>query len=74
MLVISPFARTNYVDHQLTDQASILRFIEDNWRLGRIGGGSFDRLAGSLADTFAFGRPANRPLRLNPITGEPMGS
>jgi phospholipase C len=74
MLVISPFARANYVDHQLTDQTSILRFIEDNWRLGRIGGGSFDRLAGSLGDAFAFGRPANRPLRLNPITGEPVGS
>jgi phospholipase C len=71
MLVISPFAKANYADHQLTDQTSILCFIEDNWRLGRIGGGSFDRLAGSLGDAFAFGRPANRPLRLNPITGNP---
>ena len=25
--------------HAVTDQSSILRFIEDNWRLGRIGGG-----------------------------------
>jgi phospholipase C len=49
-------------------------FIEDDWRLGRIGGGSFDRLAGGLGDAFAFRRPSNRPLRLNPITGEPLGS
>ena len=31
MLVVSPWAKMNYVDHQITDQASILRFIEDNW-------------------------------------------
>ena len=37
LLVISPYARSNYVDHTLTDQTSILRFIEDNWSLGRIG-------------------------------------
>ena len=31
LLVISPYARENYVSHALTDQTSILRFIEDNW-------------------------------------------
>jgi phospholipase C len=34
--VISPYAKQNYVDHSLTDQTSVLRFIEDNWNLGRI--------------------------------------
>src|SRR5262249_29300092 len=33
-LVISPWARENYVDHTVTDQTSSLRFIEDNWDLG----------------------------------------
>ena len=42
LLVISPYAKQNYVDHQVTDQASILRFIEDNWNLGRVGGNSAD--------------------------------
>ena len=37
LLVISPWARRNSVDHGLTDQASILRFIEDNWGLERLG-------------------------------------
>ncbi len=42
-LVISPYARTNYVDHTMTDQSSTIRFIEDNWLGGqRIGQGSFD--------------------------------
>ena len=35
-LVISPYARRNYVDHAILDLTSVLRFIEDNWQLGRI--------------------------------------
>ena len=41
LLVISPYAKVNYVDRSVTDQTSILRFIEDNWQLGRIGNQSF---------------------------------
>jgi len=71
MLIISPYARANYVDHQLTDQTSILRFIEDNWHLGRIGGGSFDRIAGSLNDAFSWNALSNPRLLLDPVTGQP---
>jgi phospholipase C len=46
LLVLSPFAKKNFVDHTLTDQSSVLRFIEDNWKTGQIGGGSFDQIAG----------------------------
>jgi len=42
LLIISPYSRVNWVDHTITDQTSVIRFIEDNWRLGRIGDGSFD--------------------------------
>jgi phospholipase C len=45
LIVISPFAKENFVDNTLTDQSSILRFVEDNWSTGRIGGGSFDAVA-----------------------------
>ena len=48
MLLISPWAKSNAVAHNLVTQPSILRFIEDNWRTGRLGGGSFDASAGSL--------------------------
>lgn len=44
LLVISPYSKINYVDHTVTDQASILRFIKDNWNLGRIGDQSFDSI------------------------------
>ena len=54
LLVISPWAKQNFVDHTITDQSSILRFIEDNWILGRIGGGSMDAKAGSLGNLFDF--------------------
>ncbi len=70
-MVISPFARQNYVDHSVTDQTSILRFIEDNWNLGRIGDQSFDALAGSLTNMFDFKGGHTSPLFLNPVTGEP---
>ena len=40
LLVISPWARANFVDHTRTNQASIIRFIEGNWRLGHITGRS----------------------------------
>jgi phospholipase C len=77
-LVISPWARTNYVDHTTTDQASSLRFIEDNWGLERIdeqtpaaSAGSFDRIAGSVMGMFDFdGSPdSKKPLILDPLTG-----
>jgi phospholipase C len=56
LLVVSPFAKRNYVDHTLTDQSSVLRFIEDNWLSGeRIQrGGSFDTIAGPLNNMFDF--------------------
>ncbi|HTW67341.1 MAG TPA: alkaline phosphatase family protein [Bryobacteraceae bacterium] len=54
LLVISPYAKQNYVDHALTDTSSVLRFIEDNWNLGRLGNQSFDALAGTLDGLFDF--------------------
>ena len=72
LLVISPWARTNVVDHHVTDQSSILRFIEDNWQLGRIGNHSFDRVAGSLDHLFRFSGPSADELILDPSTGEPV--
>ncbi len=70
LLVISPWARENFVDHGITDQSSILRFIEDNWHLGRIGDQSFDAKAGSLRNLFDFRGGAHmRRLFLSPRTG-----
>jgi phospholipase C len=88
LLVISPFARRNYVDHTVTDQSSVLRFVEDNFGLGRIDadpaksvaeGGSFDQIAGSLDSVFEFdnqegwhGDRDPRRLLLDANTGQPV--
>ena len=71
LLVVSPWARRNFVDHSVTDQTSVLRFIEDNWLGGqRIGQGSFDGIANSISQMFNFSNfRANSQLFLDPSTG-----
>jgi phospholipase C len=70
LLVVSPYAKSNYVDHTTTDQSSILRFIEDNWQTGRIGNDSFDTKAGTLLNLFSFrGDGTADKLFLDPQTG-----
>jgi phospholipase C len=56
LLVVSPFAKKNYVDHTLVDQTSVLRFIEDNWLGGqRIQmAGSFDTIAGTIENMMTW--------------------
>jgi len=75
LLVISPWAKKNYVDNTLTDQASVTRFIEDIF-LGsmRIGGGSYDATAGTLMNMFNFtttagALPNPNVVLLNATTG-----
>ncbi|WP_406806891.1 phospholipase C [Burkholderia semiarida] len=71
LVVISPYAKQNYVDHTMLDQSSVVRFIEDNWLGGqRIGGGSFDATAGDLRNLFDFtSKPNTTPLYLDPTLG-----
>ena len=73
-LVISPFAKHHYVNHNLMDFSSIIKFVEDNWGLPRIPG-SFDAIAGSMNSIFNFGKGQDRrsKLFLDPTTGQPLG-
>jgi phospholipase C len=72
LLAISPYAKQNFVDHGLSDQSSLVRFIEDNWSLGRLGNGSFDGLAGTVDNLFDFDNHGSgaRPVFLDPATGQ----
>ena len=76
LLVISPYARQNYVDSAVNDTTSITRFIEDNWSLGRLGDQSFDALAGSLNGLFDFTDTprSGRILLLDPNAGTVMSA
>jgi phospholipase C len=73
LLVISPWAKQNFVDHTITDQTSVIRFVEDNWLNGqRIGNGSFDALANSIANMLDFNNLNNSTFILDPTSGEVM--
>ena len=80
MLVISPYARINHVDSDLTDQASIINFIEYNWQMPGIPGsadqvlsklGRNEGIPFDLAGMFDIKHPHAEKLILNPATGEP---
>jgi phospholipase C len=68
-LVISPYAKTNFVDHAQTDQSSVTKFIEDNWGTGRIGAGSTDAGSGSILGMFDFRGHTAPTVMLNPTNG-----
>jgi len=72
LMVISPWARQNFVDHTVTDQTSVIHFVEDNWLGGeRIGSGSFDAISNSISQMLDFTHiRSNGKLFLNPDTGE----
>jgi len=79
-VVISPFAKSNYIDHTLLDQSSVIRFVEDNWLGGeRIQpGGSYDSIAGSIEAMFTFSATTpdvvqKRTLFLDPASGRKTG-
>jgi phospholipase C len=69
LLVVSPWAAQNRVDHTPIEQTSVLRFIENNWLTGRIGDASFDTRAGSLGGLFDWRHPQQRQVLLDPSTG-----
>jgi phospholipase C len=58
MLVISPYAKKGYVSHTPYEFGSILKFVEDNWALPRIG--STDERATSIVDVFDFSQPPRK--------------
>jgi phospholipase C len=74
LLVVSPWAKQNYVDHTLLTQASVLRFVENNWLKGqRLGGGSFDANAADINTLFDFAHGGRTPvLFLDDSTGVPV--
>ena len=88
LLLVSPFARTNYVDHNISDQSSIINLIEYNWRLPSISGSSDQLLSGAdqservpfdLAGLFDFDSHRglgffgnDGKLFLDPATGQPL--
>lgn len=61
MVVVSPFAKKGHVDHSYSDHASILKFIEKNWRLQPLSERSRDNLPNPVASARDPYVPLNRP-------------
>jgi phospholipase C len=64
LLVISPYAKANYVSHVQYETASVLRFAEDLWGLDRLA--AADRRATSpAADCFDFTQSPRRFVKID---------
>jgi phospholipase C len=65
MLVVSPYTPRGLISHTQYEFGSILKFVENNWNLGRLG--TTDVRAASIVDCFDFDQ---RPRRFVPLTQE----
>jgi phospholipase C len=61
-IIVSPYSRRGYVAHEQFEFGSVLRFIEDNWLLGRLG--TSDTRAASIGGVFDF---SQKPRRYVPV-------
>jgi phospholipase C len=85
MIVVSPYAKRDVVDHTYNDHVSVLKFIEANWRLSPLSAVSEDNLPnatpgayvpkvrpaiGNLMTMFDFSHPDFATLKL-PAAAQP---
>ena len=61
LIVVSPYAKRGYIDHEYADHVSLLKFIERNWRLPPISSRSRDNLPNPVAAAGDPYRPLNSP-------------
>jgi phospholipase C len=69
--VVSPYAKSNYISHEVSDQTSVLKFILNNWNLQFDDQISFVNKANSLENMFDFDDHGKTPIiLLDNKTGE----
>jgi len=59
-LLVSPYARTGFIDHTLLDHTSILKFIEENWNIPALA--VRDAKAKNLTSAFDFSSSPRPPV------------
>jgi phospholipase C len=68
-VIVSPYAKANYVSHVVHDHTSVLKFIETKWNLGAM---TFrDANADDLLDSFDFANPGFMDPPSLPASGLP---
>ena len=68
MIAVSRYAKRGFVDHTYADHASILKFIEWNWRLSPLSNRSRDNLSNPTTDPNSPYFPTNSPA-IGDMTG-----
>ncbi len=74
MIVVSPFAKRDFIDHDIMDHTSILKFIARNWNLPPLT--PREANATDMMSAFAFpplGRRSVTPPLLRDVSGIPGG-
>ncbi len=61
MIAVSPYATNGYLSHNYADHASLLKFVERNWKLDPITKRSRDNLPNPIADRATPWVPRNSP-------------
>jgi acid phosphatase len=67
MIVVSPYARANYIDHTYHDHASVLKFIERNWRVAPLSTRSRDNLPNPISTTAQPYLPSNKTAAIGDL-------
>lgn len=68
LLVISPYAKKQFVDHTQYDTTSMLKFIETRWNLQPLG--TRDAATNDLSNAFDFSQTPSTPVAPNPVVGQ----
>lgn len=71
VLLISPYAKTGYIDHTVLDFTSMLKFIEENWNIAPLA--ARDTTANNFLSAFDFTQSPRLPIffPLGRITAAP---
>jgi phospholipase C len=72
-ILISPYAKTGYIDHTVLDFTSILKFIEENWNVQSLA--DRDAKANNFLSAFDFNQIARLPIflpftRITPVAAQ----
>lgn len=68
LIVISPYAKSGFINHSLGEFSSFVKFIEANWDLPSLGQRDSLSQIDNLMDYFDFGQHPLPPLILKPVS------
>lgn len=67
LIVVSPFAKSGYVDHTYYDHVSLIKFIEKNWHLAPLSRRSLDNLPNPVMPAFPKHPDLSHPDRIRSL-------